>query len=960
MGNVVIKGNKTMIKNEIILLSDVIKELNRVFNKKGGKIIPSNNSVPMGAATFHPEGTFFASLSQNKDTFIHFHQICTRPADSCKKYRIEDPIRSDVFCQYQVLMSCAPKKFALNKAKNTIKEVIGVLCKESGYENYSIEVFEDNWQSPSLGAFGLGWELRVNGIEAVQITYIQKMGGVDLEVPCIELAFGVDRIAWIANALKNSKCGSLYLIPNIEILVEKESDLNLKNEYDYARREFIESYNEFSESDLIDKVHAHIDCAKKTKDPKDSLKYLSLASHTFNILDSNFEVETSFREKSIDEMKEVSNFAAKEFIKSIDSSKIFRSPASIVKKETINTRESSFNSDIVLSICHENIPMHLLEFTVRDIYSEIVNNLSSSKVDVDFIAKANNKTVCIYLSFDKNNIVQKGDFFVIKKTKGPFVEYHKSSIKFIEKFFNVDAENIIRKIRDDKEKFVICDCNSEAYIENGRVVVSLRESLIDVIYKSVKKYLEGGLRYSKTMKWSPVNIEFYRPILSVSISSDSKTINLIDNSNIFYINETDLKNNEEFLLEMNSKEREFVFKPIYLKSIPSFNCNDLPLKIYQNNSSEPRIINYNYDLYDCDLLNVEFNSYRNLIQECLIEEFPSILLFSENNKKENSKFYWFIDSCNDLGEQILLNSMKIKEKKILKMLKRDLDNVFLGIENSESSQNKFKGVIKKIEPNNRKLFSYLESNEDLIDEIQCLFVELSLLYISKQCSVSNEYGSFKVSKKLQDVMVSCLNFSRKTTIKLYAEFIYLIEDIFRNNANKSQFYFSKLKELVDVYVKLNKEKDACFRSHANIISLIFGIAENVFAKDKKIAIKVIADFVNRLIVIFNKKMIKEGDTYSAHESIVRTIIMNAIKDDFCELNLYEEIEYFSSKEFLCSAIEIDKVTKKTLRLHNNENFTDALNSCNILLSPKFKKYHILRADSVKKSWPDIKRLYSKL
>lgn len=170
-----------MYKN-IISFNKIIDRLNKFWSDKGCLIVqPFDNEV--GAATFHP-CTFFNSLTKFEYKAC-YTQICRRPFDF-QRYSLSN--KKPIFHQYQVII----KSDDINVKDLYIESLnaIGVNI----YKN-DIRFIEDNWSSPTLGASGIGWEIRLNGTEITQFTYFQKMGSFECYPVTIEIAYGLERLA---------------------------------------------------------------------------------------------------------------------------------------------------------------------------------------------------------------------------------------------------------------------------------------------------------------------------------------------------------------------------------------------------------------------------------------------------------------------------------------------------------------------------------------------------------------------------------------------------------------------------------------------------------------------------------------------------------------------------------------------------------------------------------------------
>ncbi|UAT43206.1 glycine--tRNA ligase subunit alpha [Anaplasmataceae bacterium AB001_6] len=160
---------------------EVVGRLNKYWSDNGCSILNPYSSE-LGAATMHP-ATFFGALSKEK-TNISYIQPVIRPCDGrggIVKNRLYQ------HHQYQVLMKPSPDDLQDLYLKSL--DVIGF-----DVNKYDIRFIEDNWDNPSIGAWGLGWEVWCDGMEITQFTYMQQIGGVDCFLVSGELAYGLERI----------------------------------------------------------------------------------------------------------------------------------------------------------------------------------------------------------------------------------------------------------------------------------------------------------------------------------------------------------------------------------------------------------------------------------------------------------------------------------------------------------------------------------------------------------------------------------------------------------------------------------------------------------------------------------------------------------------------------------------------------------------------------------------------
>ncbi len=161
---------------------DMIQNLNTFWAEKGCNILQPYDEQ-MGAGTFHP-ATFFGALLE-KPTAVAYPQPCRRPKDG--RYG-ENPNRLQHYYQYQVIIKPSPD----NIQDMYIKSLQNIGIDTSIHD---IRFIEDDWESPTLGAWGLGWEVWLDGMEITQFTYFQQIGGLNLHPVSVELTYGLERIA---------------------------------------------------------------------------------------------------------------------------------------------------------------------------------------------------------------------------------------------------------------------------------------------------------------------------------------------------------------------------------------------------------------------------------------------------------------------------------------------------------------------------------------------------------------------------------------------------------------------------------------------------------------------------------------------------------------------------------------------------------------------------------------------
>ena len=250
----------------MLTFQKIISNLQNYWSKQGCLLMQPYD-MEMGAATFNPF-TSLKALGKAPWNAV-FTQPCRRPSDG--RYG-ENPNRLQHYYQLQVIMKPSPTNSQELYLKS-LKEI-----KIDPDEN-DIKFIEDDWESPTLGAAGLGWEVQCNGMEISQFTYFQQVGGIECKPVSLEITYGLERLATYVQNIDNiydikwDKNGTTY--GDIFLRNEKEqSDYN----FNHASSDYLfSSFNDYEKTtkSLIDKklvIPAYEQCVK--------------ASHCFNLLDS--------------------------------------------------------------------------------------------------------------------------------------------------------------------------------------------------------------------------------------------------------------------------------------------------------------------------------------------------------------------------------------------------------------------------------------------------------------------------------------------------------------------------------------------------------------------------------------------------------------------------------------------------------------------------------------------------
>ncbi|RKX61246.1 MAG: glycine--tRNA ligase subunit alpha [Thermodesulfobacteriota bacterium] len=221
---------------------EVIAILNEFWAKQGC-IILQPYDMEVGAGTFHP-ATFLRSLGSEPFSAAYV-EPCRRPTDG--RYG-ENPNRLQHYYQYQVIIKPSP---------DNIQEIYLESLKALGIDpkEHDIRFVEDDWESPTLGAWGLGWEVWLDGMEITQFTYFQQIGGFECNPVTVEITYGLERITMYLQEVENVfdiKWNEKYTYRDIHLRGEieysiynfEQADVNLLKElFDKFEKEGYRLFN---------------------------------------------------------------------------------------------------------------------------------------------------------------------------------------------------------------------------------------------------------------------------------------------------------------------------------------------------------------------------------------------------------------------------------------------------------------------------------------------------------------------------------------------------------------------------------------------------------------------------------------------------------------------------------------------------------------------------------------------
>ncbi len=274
---------------------EVINRLNKYWGDQGC-VIEQPYDIEVGAGTMSP-ATFLRSLGpENWNTA--YVQPCRRPTDG--RYG-DNPFRLQRYFQYQVIMKPSP---------DNIQELYLESLEALGIDplNHDIRFVEDNWESPTLGAWGLGWEVWLDGMEITQFTYFQQVGGFEAKPVTVEITYGLERLTMYLQGKEN-----VYDITWVKGVTYR--DIYLQNEIEQSK------YN-FESSDintLLELFNLYEAEAKRIIEQGlilPAYDYTLKCSHTFNLLDARGAISVTERTRYIGRVRELAHLCAEKYVDS--------------------------------------------------------------------------------------------------------------------------------------------------------------------------------------------------------------------------------------------------------------------------------------------------------------------------------------------------------------------------------------------------------------------------------------------------------------------------------------------------------------------------------------------------------------------------------------------------------------------------------------------------------------------
>ena len=274
-------------------LQEIIFALERFWADQGC-IIEQPYDIEVGAGTFHP-ATFFRVLGP-EPWQVAYVQPSRRPTDG--RYG-QNPNRLQHYYQYQVILKPSPLEVQELYLKSL--EKLGISLKE-----HDIRFVEDDWESPTLGAWGLGWEVWLDGMEITQFTYFQQVGGFDLSPISAEITYGLERIAMYLQEIDN--LFEVSWAPGITYgdLHFQEEVEGSKYNFELANVKMLLQLFQFFEEESENLLEAGLVLP--------GYEYCLKCSHIFNLLDARGAISVAERTQYIARVRRLAHLSAEKYL----------------------------------------------------------------------------------------------------------------------------------------------------------------------------------------------------------------------------------------------------------------------------------------------------------------------------------------------------------------------------------------------------------------------------------------------------------------------------------------------------------------------------------------------------------------------------------------------------------------------------------------------------------------------
>ena len=471
---------------------NIVMRLNEFWSKQGCCIVAADDTEK-GAGTFSHH-TFLRSLGPEPCQIAHIDPS-RRPKDG--RYG-ENPNRLQLFHQYQVLLKPAPENIIQLYLDSL--EAIGLSQKD-----HDIRFVQDDWESPTLGAWGLGWEVWCDGMEITQFTYFQSVAGIEMESIPVEIAYGLERLSMFINHKS-----SIYDVPFGGVYSYR--DLYHLREVQASRYNLEEASSELW-FNLFELYSKEVKRLIEKNLPIPAYDFVNKASHAFNMLDARGFISVTERQSYILKVRELAALTAKEYL---DLRKKMGFP--LLKHQKQTTPQHTFDTvvhhgmgsheDFLLEVFTEDLPAHYVPNLSQELekhFKEFFQSVKASHADLESYSTHRRLALIVRelkTTTEPCETVKKGPSIVALYSPS------NEPTPVANAFFSSIHKNV--PTLDELQKGL----DSTLWIEGGYVFHKKTieaQDIATLLQQEIPKIL-SKLKTPKSMRWNASNIPFARPV----------------------------------------------------------------------------------------------------------------------------------------------------------------------------------------------------------------------------------------------------------------------------------------------------------------------------------------------------------------------------------------------------------------------------------------------------------------
>lgn len=474
----------------MLTFQDLILKLQQFWVEKGC-VLGQGHDLEMGAGTFNP-ATFLRSLGPEPYNVVYV-EPSRRPQDG--RYG-ENPNRTQLFHQMQVVLKPSPKN---------IQELYLESLEVIGFDRSRIDVrfVHDDWESPTLGAWGLGWEVWIDGMEVTQFTYFQQVAGLSLDPIPVEITYGLERLCMLAQGVDN-----FFDMRYSENLTY--GDVYHENEVEWSRYNFELSNSEMWKSHFDDfEKEAKLQVEKKMPIP--AYDFVIKASHAFNMLEARGVISVTERTGYIQRVRNITHAAAICYLEKREHHH-FPLLKETAKEEhapptfTPAKFDPAKKRDLLLEIGCEELPATFVPIGMREIKRSVSALLKTVKLAHGEISVYGTpRRLALHI---KDLVEGKAD--VNSERRGPALasafdeagQLTKQGAGFLR---SLGLEGITRADINDIENLTTKD---------GYLIATVTEpgqATSEILFSKLPKAI-SGMNFPKKMRWGAGPLAFARPI----------------------------------------------------------------------------------------------------------------------------------------------------------------------------------------------------------------------------------------------------------------------------------------------------------------------------------------------------------------------------------------------------------------------------------------------------------------